>query len=132
MNLHGGCGYQLPARFGSRSAKGKRVGVVLSVHDPRRLRPVYHRPAARHSFASQTMRAGKLCKTMKSADVIDTLELALESSGYDQAPLVQKPRLLSDNGSSHVASDLANYLEGKGMDHVCCAPHHPQSHGKIE
>ena len=76
--------------------------------------------------------AWKLCATMKAGDVTDTLELALEASGCDGATVVQKPRLLSDNGSSHVAADLADYLEDKGMDHVRGAPHHPQTQGKIE
>lgn len=51
--------------------------------------------------------AWKLCKTMKAADVTDTLELALVASGCDNAAVVQKPRLLSDNGSSYVAASLA-------------------------
>ena len=76
--------------------------------------------------------AWKLCTTMKAADVTDTLDLALEISGCDQATVVHKPRLLSDNGSSYVAADLADYLEDKGMDHVRGAPHHPQTQGKIE
>jgi hypothetical protein len=37
----------------------------------------------------------------------DTLQLALAASGYDSAKLVHKPRLLSDNGSSYISSDLA-------------------------
>ena len=71
---------------------------------------------------------------MKAEDVTDTLELALEVSGCDQATVVHKPRLLSDNGSSYVAGDLADFLEDKGMDHVRGAPHHPQTQtqGKIE
>ena len=28
------------------------------------------------------------------------------------------PRLLSDNGSSYVASDLADWLDEHGMDHM--------------
>jgi putative transposase len=76
--------------------------------------------------------AWKLCKTMKAADVTDTLELALVASGCDNAAVVQKPRLLSDNGSSYVAAELAEYLCAKGMDHVRGAPHHPQTQGKIE
>ncbi len=74
--------------------------------------------------------AWKLCTTMKAADVTDTLDLALDASGCNQATVVQKPRLLSDNGSSYVAADLADYLESKGMDHVRGAPHHPQTQGK--
>ena len=76
--------------------------------------------------------AWKLCATMKASDVTDTLELALETSGCDSATVVQKPRLLSDNGSSYVAADLADYLDAKGMDHIRGAPHHPQTQGKIE
>ena len=76
--------------------------------------------------------AWKLCTTMKATDVTDTLDLALQASGCDQATVVHKPRLLSDNGSSYVAADLADYLHDKGMDHVRGAPHHPQTQGKIE
>ena len=76
--------------------------------------------------------AWKLCTTMKAADVTDTLDLALDASECDQAMVAHKPRLLSDNGSSYVAADLAEYLEDKGMDHVRGAPHHPQTQGKIE
>ena len=76
--------------------------------------------------------AWKLCTTMRAEDVTDTLELALEASGSDQATVVHKPRLLSDNGSSYVAGDLADFLDDKGMDHVRGAPHHPQTQGKIE
>ena len=76
--------------------------------------------------------AWKLCTSMKAGDVTDTLELALEASGCAHAAVVQRPRLLSDNGSSYVADGLAGYLEGKGMEHVRGAPHHPQTQGKIE
>ena len=39
--------------------------------------------------------AWKLCPTMRTEDVTDTLELALKASGCDQAKVVHKPRLLS-------------------------------------
>ena len=74
----------------------------------------------------------KLCTTMKAGDVMETLDLALAASGCDQATVLHKPRLLSDNGSSYVAGDLADWLEEKGMDHVRGAPFHPQTQGKIE
>ena len=76
--------------------------------------------------------AWKLCTTMKAEDVTDTLQLALAASGCDQARVAHKPRLLSDNGASYVAADLAEWLDDKGMDHVRGAPHHPQTQGKIE
>ena len=46
--------------------------------------------------------------------------------------VIHRPRLLSDNGSSYIAGDLADWLEKKGMDHVRGAPLHPQTQGKIE
>lgn len=76
--------------------------------------------------------AWKLCSTMKAKDVTDTLELALETSGCDQANVVHKPRLLSDNGSSYISGDLASWLGSKGMSHTRGAPNHPQTQGKIE
>jgi transposase InsO family protein len=76
--------------------------------------------------------AWKLCTTMKAEDVTDTLELALEASGLDGANVVHRPRLLSDNGASYIAGDLAEWLEDHGMGHVRGAPYHPQTQGKIE
>jgi transposase InsO family protein len=76
--------------------------------------------------------AWKLCTGMTSYDVTETLELALQASGCDQAEVVQKPRLLSDNGSSYVSNELAEWLSDKGMSHVRGAPYHPQTQGKIE
>jgi len=76
--------------------------------------------------------AWQLCTTMKADDVTDTLELALQASGCDQANVIHKPRLLSDNGASYISGDLAEWLEEKNMDHVRGAPYHPQTQGKIE
>jgi len=76
--------------------------------------------------------AWKLCATMKADDVTATLSLALEASGLDQATVLHRPRLLSDNGSSYIAVDLAEWLDGQGMKHVRGAPYHPQTQGKIE
>lgn len=76
--------------------------------------------------------AWKLCTTMKAEDVTDTLELALQASGCGQANVYHKPRLLSDNGPSYVAGDLADWLRDQKMDHIRGAPFHPQTQGKIE
>ena len=56
----------------------------------------------------------------------------LKASGCDQTKVVHKPRLLSDNGSSYISGDLAEWLEDQKIDHVRGAPHHPQTQGKIE
>jgi len=76
--------------------------------------------------------AWQLCTGMTSYDVTETLELALQASGCDQAEVVQKSRLLSDNGSSYVSNELAEWLNDKGMSHVRGAPYHPQTQGKIK
>jgi len=76
--------------------------------------------------------AWKLCTTMKASDVTDTLEMALQASGCDQANVIHKPRLLSDNGASYIAGDLAEWMESQDMEHVRGAPYHPQTQGKIE
>ena len=76
--------------------------------------------------------AWKLCTTMKAADVTDTLDMALAASGCDSATVRHKPRLLSDNGPSYIAGELADYIEAQNMSHVRGAPMHPQTQGKIE
>ena len=76
--------------------------------------------------------AWKLCTTMKTEDVTDTLELALAASGVDTARVTHRPRLLSDNGSSYISADLAKWLDDRKMVHVRGAPYHPMTQGKIE
>jgi transposase InsO family protein/transposase-like protein len=76
--------------------------------------------------------AWKLCTNMRAEDVTDTLNLALQASGCDQAHVQHKPRLLSDNGPSYIAGELADYIKSNQMSHVRGAPCHPQTQGKIE
>jgi len=76
--------------------------------------------------------AWRLCSTMCASDVTDTLDLALAASGCDSAKVLHKPRLLSDNGPSYIAGELADYIEANRMSHVRGAPFHPQTQGKIE
>ena len=76
--------------------------------------------------------AWKLCTTMRAADVTETLELALQASGCTDPTVIQRPRLLSDNGPCYIAGDLADWLKDQGMDHTRGTPSHPQTQGKIE
>ena len=76
--------------------------------------------------------AWKLCTNMRAEDVTATLDLALKASGLDQAKPTDRPRLLSDNGSSYVAGDLAKWLGARNIKHVRGAPYHPMTQGKIE
>ena len=74
----------------------------------------------------------KLCTNMSSKDASDTLQIALENTGLDQADVKQRPRLLSDNGPSYVSSSFAEWLEDHGIEHTRGKPYHPQTQGKIE
>ena len=76
--------------------------------------------------------AWKLCTGMRAEDVTATLDLALQASGLEEATPADRPRLLSDNGSSYIAGDLARWLEDHKIKHVRGAPYHPMTQGKIE
>ena len=76
--------------------------------------------------------AWRLCTTMSTHDVADTLDDALRFTGLDQVKIKHKPRLLSDNGPSYISSELAHYLESQNMTHTRGKPYHPQTQGKIE
>ena len=69
---------------------------------------------------------------MKAADVTSTLELAPNASGCDRATVVHKLRMLSENGSSYVEVDSAEWLDDQSMEHIRGTPYHPQTQGKIE
>src|SRR5271169_5099242 len=99
-------------------SEGDRLGLVLSVNDPRRLLALHHRLEAVHHDEGRGRHR--------------TLEVALQASGMDQATVMHRPRLLSDNGSSYVSGDLAKWLNRQDMRHTRGAPYHPMTQGKIE
>ena len=70
--------------------------------------------------------AWKLCTTMRAQDVTDTLNLALAASGCDNARVMQRPRLLSDNGPCYVAGGLADWLADRKMEHTADIPAIPR------
>src|SRR4030088_1999554 len=76
--------------------------------------------------------AWKRCTTMKAEDVTDTLQLALTASGCEQARVVHKPRLLSDNGPSYVSGKLAKWLDEQDMGDGRGGPNHSPTPGKRE
>jgi transposase InsO family protein len=47
---------------------------------------------------------------MAARDVTDTMEMALAASGCRPVWVRHGPRLLSDNGPSYIAGDLADWL----------------------
>ncbi len=56
----------------------------------------------------------------------------MAASGCDQARVQHKPRLLTDNEASYIATDLADWLDKRKIEHLHGAPCHPQTQGKIE
>jgi putative transposase len=81
---------------------------------------------------SRYILAWKLCTTMRASDVTETLNLALAASGCNGVTVVQRPRLLSDNGPCYVARELGKWLAERDINHVHGTPSHPQTQGKIE
>lgn len=81
---------------------------------------------------SRYILAWKLCTTMASSDVTETLEMALQASGLTQVNVRHRPRLLSDNGPSYVSAELAEWLKDNDMTHTRGRPYHPMTQGKIE
>jgi transposase len=72
----------------------------------------------------------ELCAGMKSADVQRTVDQAIKNA---QIITKQKPKLLSDNGSCYISSELKTYLKKTyNMDQIHGRPFHPQTQGKIE
>jgi len=58
----------------------------------------------------------KLCSGMAASDVT----------------IKHRPRLLSDNGPSYIASDLSEWLGEQDIKHTRGKPYHPMTQGKIE
>jgi putative transposase len=48
------------------------------------------------------------------------------------APVETRARLLTDRGSGYLPAAFEDYLRALGIRHIYCAPHHPQTNGKIE
>ena len=69
---------------------------------------------------------------MHTSDVKDVLEEAIRITRTEKVKVIQKPRLLSDNGPCYVSKELSEYLNDKNIKHSHCTPYHPQTQGKIE
>jgi RNA-directed DNA polymerase len=60
------------------------------------------------------------------------VERAVKWTGMKDMPVQERLRLLSDNGSSYLSHAFEDYLQMLAIQHIRCAPHHPQTNGKIE
>jgi putative transposase len=68
-----------------------------------------------------------------TADSIsDVVEQAVAFTGMRQVPVEDRTKLLTDHGSGYLARVFEEYLHMLAIRHIYCAPHHPQTNGKIE
>lgn len=81
---------------------------------------------------SRFLLAWELKTDMTSASISEVVERAVEWTGMKNTPVQERPRLLSDNGSSYLSHAFEDYLRMLAIRHIRCAPHHPQTNGKIE
>ena len=64
---------------------------------------------------------------MRAEDFSHVVELAVERTGVEQAPLSDRPRLVTDRGPALISRDFGQYLETKGLGHILASPYHPQT-----
>ena len=61
-----------------------------------------------------------------------SLSTTLANTGMKADKIIQRPRLLSDNGPCYISGELKEYLKDQKMFHTRGRPFHPQTQGKIE
>jgi len=81
---------------------------------------------------SRYILAWRLCRGMSTDEVKETIEAAVQFTGVGHINIIDRPRLLSDNGPCYVSKAFEEYLGTAGMSHVRCKPYHPMTQGKIE
>jgi transposase InsO family protein len=64
--------------------------------------------------------------------ISDAVEQAATFTGMRQVPVEDRTQFLSDHGSVYLARVFEEYLRVLEIRHIYCAPHHPQTNGKIE
>ena len=69
---------------------------------------------------------------MTADSISDVVEPAVACTGMRQVAIEDRTKLLSDHGSGYRARALEEYLRMLEIRHIYCAPHHPQTNGKIE
>lgn len=81
---------------------------------------------------SRFVLASDLKPDMTADSISDVVEQAIAFTGMRQVPVENRTKLLSDHGSGYLARVFEEYLRMLEIRHIYCAPHHPQTNGKIE
>ena len=81
---------------------------------------------------SRFILAWDLKPDMTTGSISEVVEQAVTWTGMKQVPVEDRTRLLTDNGSGYVARAFEDYLRMLEIRHLRCAPHHPQTTGKLE
>jgi len=81
---------------------------------------------------SRLVLASDLKPDMTANSISDVVEQAVAFTGLRQVPVEDRTKLLSDHGSGYLARIFEEYLRMLSIRHIYCAPHHPQTNGKIE
>ena len=69
---------------------------------------------------------------MSTDEAKGTIEEALQFTGLRHARIIDRPRLLSDNGPCYISKAFEEYLDVEGISHIRGKPYHPMTQGKIE
>jgi putative transposase len=81
---------------------------------------------------SRMILAWRLQTDMTADSISEVVQRAVEWTGMTEVPVKDRSRLLTDNGSGYLAHALQDHLSMLSIRHIRCAPHHPQTNGKIE
>jgi putative transposase len=81
---------------------------------------------------SRFVLASDLKPDMTANSISDVVEQAIAFTGMRQVPIEDRTKFLSDHGSGYLARAFEEYLRMLAIRHIYCAPHHPQTNGKIE
>jgi transposase InsO family protein len=74
----------------------------------------------------------KMQTDMAAGSLIEVVQQAVDATGMTDVPVVDRTRLLSDNGSGYISRAFNDYLHLVGIHHIRSAPFHPLTNGKIE
>jgi putative transposase len=81
---------------------------------------------------SRLILAWDLKPDMTANSISDVVEEAVAFTAMKNVPVEDRTRLLTDRGSGYLARAFEEYLQMLSIRHIYCAPHHPQTNGKLE